>query len=319
MHAAGLIAAALTFSSRSEAQSTGSFRFAWARDEGAERCPDGPTIAVEVTRRLGRDPFVTTRAPSIEASVRRVGARWLARLVVRDAADAPLGAREFTSESDDCAAIASAVTLGVMLSIDPEAALRPPPPPPPPPPLPPPPPPTAPAQHWSAGASLALRFVTGLRVLPNESVSFGASVATELPLRDRWRLLAGATDLPSVRADRGPSLAYGLTEFWAGAGFDFYRNTFLAIGAQAAVHVGAVQAFVLEGEPSSPGDHPWLAASFGARVRVRLVGPLRLEVTGEGIVPITPYRFFAEGRREPLAEQFPVAGAFSAGLGVQFR
>lgn len=121
---AALLAAALVLPSPSAAQQVGRFRFAWARDEGAGRCPDGPAIAREVTRRLGRDPFVTDGAPSIEAAVQRRDGRWVARLVVRDADDARVGVREFISEAADCGPIASAVTLGTLLSIDPEATLR---------------------------------------------------------------------------------------------------------------------------------------------------------------------------------------------------
>lgn len=65
---AALLCAALALPLPTAAQPVGRFRLAWVRDEGAGRCPDGPAIAREVTRRLGRDPFVAADAPSIEAS-----------------------------------------------------------------------------------------------------------------------------------------------------------------------------------------------------------------------------------------------------------
>lgn len=320
---AALLGTVLTAPPSALAQETGRFRFAWARDESAEHCPDGPTIAREVTRRLGRDPFVTDDAPSIEASVRRDGPRWTAHLVVRDASDASLGVREFTSDAPDCGPIAAAITLGVALSIDPAAALRPPPPPttPPSPPSPPPAPPRVilpPETPWSRRAGVSLRALGALGLLP--SVSPGVALSAEGPIVGRLRWSVALLYLPDsgLVTSRG-SFAFGLVAAQLGPCLDLWRPPRASLTGCVGVELGALRSVVLRGDPSTVGERPWVALSAGLRLRARLLGPLAGELGVEAVAPLVRDRFFEGGpARDTAFQQGPLAGVAFAGLGIQF-
>ncbi len=321
---AALLGTVLTAPVLALAQDAGRFRFAWVRDESAEHCPDGPAIAREVTRRLGRDPFAASDAPSIEASVRRDGPRWTARLVVRDADDASLGVREFTSDAPDCAPIAAAITLGVALSIDPAAALRPPPPPTPPAPAPAPPPPPAPRvlrppeTPWSRRAGVSLRALGAVGLLP--SVAPGVALAAEGPIVGRLRWSVGLLYLPDsgLVTARG-SFAFGLVAAQAAPCLDLWRVPRASLTGCVGVELGALRSAVLRGDPSTVGERPWAAAFAGLRLRARLLGPLAGELGVEAVVPLVRDRFFEGGpARDTAFQQASLAGVAFAGLGIQF-
>jgi hypothetical protein len=314
---AALLGAALLLPSPSAAQQLGRFRFAWTRDEGAGRCPDGPAIAREVTRRLGRDPFVTDHAPSIEASVQRRDGRWIARLVVRDADDARVGVREFTSEAADCGPIASAVTLGTVLSIDPEAALR----------VPPPvvvaPAPAAlarprPVAPWSRRGGVSARALLGLGIVPGAAP--GVAIAAEGPITRRLRWSAGMMYFPGAGlATTAGSYAFGLVAAWVAPCFDVWRSAGASLAGCAGVDVGAIRSVVLRGDPAGVGERPWVALFAAARLRGRLAGPLAGELGAELTAPLVRDRFFEGGAARATAfQQGNVAGVVFAGVGVQF-
>lgn len=310
------------------AQEIGRYRLAWTRDESASACPPQPDIAREVTRRLRRDPFVPGEGPSIEANVRRDGTRWVARLVVRDAAGQTLGARSYTSEASDCGAIAEAVSLGVSLSIDPEAALRPPAPEPtpsPPAPTPTPTPAPTPAPlpatvraagwHRSVGVHARGAVITGL--LPG--AAFGASLSADFPLPWRLRATVAFTWLPEVGAAlRGERFAFGLSSGALGLCADLWRGSASALAACAAVHVGALHAVVHQGVPTSPGAQPWAAAGLGVRFRGRIAGPLSAEAGVEALASLARPRFL-QGGRGTVFEPEPVSVVGFVGVGLQFR
>jgi len=322
---ATLILASLSFAGTAAgAQETGRFRYAWARDEGAERCPDGPSIAREVARRLGRDPFVTVSgAPSIESMVRREGSSWVARLVVRDASGGLVGTREFTSTSADCTAIASAVTLGVALSIDPEAALRPP-------------PAEAlpPARQAVTPPEVLLlsrgvipwwrRPVVSARVSVVAGLLPGAGVGVTLgveggPLR-LLRLGAGMSFFPESATASG-AFAFGLTTGWVAACLEPWSGARAAMGFCARVDAGALQAVVRQGIPVGAGQRAWGAATVSARLRVHLAGPVAAELGLEAMAPFARHRFFVGGNtvfQEGAGGSFVALGGFF-GLALQFR
>ncbi len=306
------------------AQETGRFRYAWARDEGAERCPDGPAIARDVARRLGRDPFVTVSgAPSIEAMVHREGSAWVARLVVRDAGGALVGTREFTSTSADCTAIASAVTLGVALSIDPEAALRPPPTEAPPAPRLVTPPEVAPARvapptpWWRrAGASARASVMTGLLPGAGVGVTLGAE-GGPLPL---LRLGAGMSFFPESTTASG-AYAFGLTTAWVAACLEPWRGARAAFGFCARVEAGALQAVVMRGIPRGAGQQVWGAGTVSARLRLHVAGPVAAELGLEATAPFARHRFNVDGNtvfQQGVEGSFVALGGF-VGVALQFR
>lgn len=331
---ATLSLASLSMSVEAGAQETGRFRFVWARDDGAERCPDGPTLARDVARRLGRDPFVTIGgAPSIDAIVRREGSTWVARIVVRDAGGGLVGTRDFTSASPDCTAIAAAVTLGVALSIDPEAALRPPPAEPAPAPLPPPPAPVvtparpAPAAPWwrRAGASARVRLLGG--VVPGPGV--GGAVGAEWGPLPWLRIGGGASFFPeSETTSPNGTFAFGLTTSWFSACAEPWRGAVAAMGFCLGAEAGALHAVVRRGVPSQAGESAWGAVTGAARLRLHVAGPFTAELGLEAVVPFARHRFVVANAPGGNAvdtvfqqgvDGSPVVLGGFAGLGLQFR
>lgn len=304
------------------ADPVGRVRLAWVRGEGADRCPDAPSLAREVTRRLGRDPFADDAVASIEAEVARVETRWVARLHHRsDDPSAGTDTRALVSEAADCAPIAEAVALAIAIAIDPDAALRPAPPPPAAPPPAAPPPldrPPLPLPRRTRGGSVTLRVVGALGLLPG--VAAGASVATEGPIAGRWRWGAGMLLLPLARTatpDRGQ--AFGLTAGWLSGCVDIVEFSAASLGTCLGVLVGVIDAVAYQGLPLQPGAYPWAGVSAAARLRARLAGPWAFEAGLELVAPLVRHDFVVGGTQATLFQQATVAGAGFAGLGVQFR
>lgn len=330
LHRVYCAAALVTLASpgAASAQETGRFRFEWVREEGAESCPDAPALAREVARRLGRDPFALADAPSIEAVVRRESNRWRARIVVRDAADARIGVREFTSDADDCAAIASAVTLGVALSIDPEAALRPIAPPAPPPAAPVTPVTPPPTRAPPANTELLSRAVVSLSatlsggLLPSAAgVTPGVALRAEGPIAWRMRWSAGMTYLPESSVTLAlATVAFGLTAGWLAPCVEFRPARRVSLVGCVPVYVGALHAVVREGAPSQTGDFVWAAVAAGLRARWRFAGPFAAELGGEVVAPLVRHRFFAGSNpRETVFQQSAIGASGYLGLAFQFR
>lgn len=126
--------------------------------------------------------------------------------------------------------------------------------------------------------------------------------------------------LPEVSVAHARSvISVGLTSAWLGVGYDVLRSRDLSLAALVGVHVGALHAAVLQGDPGAPGDHLWAAGLVAVRFRARLVGPLAAEVGVEGYVPFVRHRFFDGTTRDTVFQQpFAAASAF-AGVGLQFR
>ncbi len=62
------------------------YALAWVRAEGAEDCPNGHALSVEVERRLGRAVFDVAAERSLEVEVTRFGNVYRSDVYVRDAA-----------------------------------------------------------------------------------------------------------------------------------------------------------------------------------------------------------------------------------------
>lgn len=73
-----------------------------------------------------------------------------------------------------------------------------------------------------------------------------------------------------------------------------------------------------EEEGRDPGARLWVSPGEGARLAVRVVGPLRLETGIDLDFPLTRYRFQLQGNQRPVFEQPVIAGALFGGAGIAF-
>jgi hypothetical protein len=85
-----------------------------------------PELEREVTRRLGRDPFVGATRQWIEGVVRRSDDHFEVELFERDVEGRTLGARTLREATGDCRKLDEAIVLAIALIIDPSARLAPP-------------------------------------------------------------------------------------------------------------------------------------------------------------------------------------------------
>jgi hypothetical protein len=108
-------------------------RLVYVRGAGADHCPDAAALRAAVAARLGYEPFQEDAPTLIVATLSRRGRGLRAQIELRDPTGEITGAREITSEQNDCAELASAATLAISIAVDPLSATRPPPAAPPPP------------------------------------------------------------------------------------------------------------------------------------------------------------------------------------------
>jgi hypothetical protein len=339
---------ALSFPGFARADERTTARLAWVRGAGAESCPAADALAADAIRRLGYDPFTADPARTLEGLVTRDGSRWRALLFVRDASGTTLGTRELSSDAPDCASLSEAVTLAVVLAIDPQAALRPPPPaptaPPEPPPAPPPPdpipaptpdpPPVAPAPSptpapppWHQRPGVRARVALAHGVVP------GVAAGVDLAIQgtSAWNFLswgAGMLFVPMARADAMSESGHGLFAGWLEACAGIAPMEPLVLRACARGAVGAVSVYVfpsnaLRPVEGGPGEYPWLAVGAVARASVRMIGPLVLELEGGALGAVVRQSFAVAptmegGMAENLYAQSPLALTAAAGLGLTF-
>jgi hypothetical protein len=350
--AAGVVAASPV--ARAETEPTETVRLVWVRGERTESCEDGAAIARRVVARLGKNVFSESSPRSIEGVIQHEGEHWEAHLYVRDSGGILVGSRDLSSEGPDCGAIDAAATLAIVLTIDPDAALRPPQSVPSPAPAPPPRPAMPLAAHSTSGLTGAPAFATppapGTRppitALPDRPAerprrpppsSPSSSEAAVISVR---ALVAGGL-LPAVSAGvalsaevpvqgklsfsvglfyfpevRTPSAdsAFGLTAGWLGACARPWQGSRIALSSCLKLLLGAIHSVVFVRDPYQPGDQPWGGASLSAQARVRLFGSLHAELGGEIIAPVARQRFAAQGQAGTIFQEGPVAGAGFAGF-----
>ncbi|WP_437736510.1 hypothetical protein [Sorangium sp. So ce1335] len=316
----------------------------WVRLEGAEaQCPSASQVRADVSRRLGRELVTTGKVTSIEAVVRGQPGAWSAQVRTEGCDGAPPTVRTIADHGMSCDGITAAVTQIIVLAVDPDAELsspapppaepppRPPPPPAPPPatgkpPEPPfpwpaetrPAPPPPPAQPPHVGVSITWRGLASVGLIP--SPGGGVSLAAAWSVLPRWTVETGAMWLPEQPAT-DPTFAFGLTAGWLGGCVEAIHSRAIALGLCGRVLAGAVYAVIDEDEryvPTDPGARTWISAGAGARLGVRVVGPLRIETGADLIVPMTRYSFRLEGEQPAPFEQPAVGGAAFVGVGVAF-
>jgi len=331
-------ALALLCARSANAESSASFRFSWARGDGAGSCPDGRTLASRVEASLGRNPFSDSAEQSIEGSVVRQENRYRAELRVRDAAGVARGTRELSSDGADCGELAEAVVLAVVLTIDPNAALggspapaavAPPHAAPPPtapaveapalaacpaarcPPAPPCPRTACPSSPVLASGTVVGRALFAAGILPG--IVPGAAVFGEMGT-ERVRGSLGVVYLPESTKDA--RYGFGLTAGTLGAAFVWPVADGFELSALGELEVGALHVVVYELEPVRPGDQLWLAAAAGPRLGFSGLSPLRVELGASLVVPFVRPAFEVRGIAEPVFQSAPVGGFFYLGAGL---
>jgi hypothetical protein len=131
-----LVFAAPRFAS-ADVPTTPSARLELTRGAGTSGCPTDDEIRNAVSGRLGYDPFRLDAQRLVSATIAREGRGLTVTIAVRDAAGRAAGSRQLSSAQNDCAELASAMTLAISIAIDPLAFTRAAPPPSAPPPAPP--------------------------------------------------------------------------------------------------------------------------------------------------------------------------------------
>ncbi len=313
------------------ARAEGSAQLSWTRSEGAETCATRAEIARRVAARLGRDPFVVRAGEdslALEGVVdRAAGGAYRARIYAEPSACAsatcPRVVRELTGDAASCASLDGAVVLALALTIDPTALSSPVPSPAhaplPPPPLPTHPVPiareapavTAPAREGLRGAFAAHATLLG-NVLP--SPSFGAGLEGRLRAGSRVTLSLGGLVQPEIRDG---DYAFGLSAGSAGACLGTSLGPRVQVEGCGRALVGGMHAVVYRLEPTEPGQRVWVAATLGASIALRVVGPFGVEASGFGLASLVRPRFYVSGT-DATVFQVP-AGGYGASLGFFAR
>jgi hypothetical protein len=318
-------ALALTTATAAAQDAPSVLRLAWARGDGADRCPAQSAVMDAVRARLGRDPFTADATTSAEVLIERAG-RWRARILFRDASGAVLLRRELDDGADDCAAITAAAVLSVALAlapvaptpvvvtpavavtpaIDNEVAA--------------PPRPVVPEVRTTPRATpRRVRLVGAAELLVGAlpSLAAGAAVHVDLLLTRRWAFSFSAALSPEQRVD---TWAFGLTRASASACFRAHPHRRVELSPCAGVSFGLVHAVTFGPTPLEPGNYPWLGVHLDARGLARLGGPWIMYATvGGAWVPLRQefVVVFTGAASQSVYAQSPVAAWGSLGVGVE--
>jgi hypothetical protein len=291
------------------------YRLGWTRGDGASECPSEAELARAVEARLHRQPFSDAAVRTIEGNVTHAGDVWRAELRVRDGNGIVVGSRNLETTGTDCAALAAAATLAVVLTIDPNAPLAeeaaatpsvaaaaPSAPPvssatPPasasaatpssaPPALPPPPCPACRKPVPRIGVSLSAVSAFGL--LPK--TAFGAELDGHFGFRHA-ELSVGLRLLP------GADTADGHLGFSLGTGSAAGCALGLVGGARLSLCAGAEAGFITavarDLTPVDPGNYPWVALDAGPRLLWPSTG-FGVELGVSGVVPLLRQQFHVQ-------------------------
>lgn len=295
---------------------------AWARAEGADKCVDGAELQRRVTRRLGRDPFVSSDAPIVvEGTVRREGNRWRVELLFRDAVGHATGKRALASADASCAGVTEATVLALALAIDPAAAMR----------LPgsapsevtaaapllPPPAVVVPPEFDATPRGFSGVVLSG-GVLPSASV--GVEIGFSAALGARWRLGLRGVALPEARTDDG-AFGFGITSAVASAEFRALSAGRFVLAATGGAWAGIVHSYVhpFPGIAAvAPGDYGWVAADVGVTTRVEIFRRVDLALGGSALFPLTRIRALVRGGAAPAFNEPAVGFVGELSVGARF-
>ena len=325
------LASALLVALPARAETTDSYALAWTRGEGAGACLSEAELAARVRSRLGREPFSAVAERTIEGHVTRTASGYDADLTVRTATDQVIGQRRVSTPGEDCGALGGAVTLAVVLTIDPNAALEPNQPsasfpidqPPSPPPLPPvapfcaetpapkseraapcpPPPPPRPIPGTLVAAAGA--------VGPLPRFAPGVALDVSLPLSPITPVL-GARILVPVTTDDG-HLQVGLDTLGLGACAKVASSAALALALCAGAEGGFVTVVARDLTPVNAGPFPWVALDAGLRLVVRSSSLVRFQAGATALFPLIRQEFQVDSPGAASFQSSVVGGLLFAG------
>ena len=324
-------ASALLVAFPAHAEGTDSYGLAWTRGDGAGACLSEAELAARVRSRLGRDPFSLVAERTIEGHVVRTASGFDADLTVRTATDQVIGQRRVSTPGEDCSALGGAVTLAVVLTIDPNAALEPgqpsasfpveqrPAPVTELPPLPPPvctdttraeraaPCPPPPLPRAMPGALIAAAGALG----PLPRFAPGVAIDVSLPLSPITPVI-GARILVPVTTDDG-HLQLGLDTLGLGACAKVASSAALALGLCAGAEGGFVTVVARDLTPVNAGPFPWVALDAGFRLTVRSSSLVRFQAGALALVPLIRQQFQVDSPGAPGFQSSVVGGLLFAG------
>ena len=317
------------------------YALSWVRAEGAEDCPTGRALALEVERRLGRKVFDPAAERSFEVEVTRFGARYHSDVFVRDAAGKALGHRALESDEPGCSALFGATALAIALVIDPEAAQRESgaphgvaafeaPPPAAPAPVAPPPPAVAPSPRKSElppvplapappiVVTMSLRGLLLAGAVPGLAPGVGLAATARPTARWGYALSGSYTAPRTVRGGEGV-FEIGLTRATVGLTFDAARSEAVRLVLSAGPSFGAYHLAVIEPVPvTDPGDFLFAALELGANLQVAASERIFFELAGLSLVPFKRQQFLVRGQAEPVWSQPWLSGGGLLGVGARF-
>ncbi|HEX5101417.1 MAG TPA: hypothetical protein VFV94_18020, partial [Polyangiaceae bacterium] len=279
----------------------------------------------------GRDPFSVVAERTIEGHVVRTASGYDADLTVRTSTDQLIGQRRVSTAGEDCTALGGAVTLAVVLTIDPNAALEPNQPsasfpidqPPSPPPLPPvapfcaetPAPPSEratpcpppPSPRAIPGTLVAAAGALG----PLPRFAPGVALDVSLPVSPITPVF-GARILVPVTTDDG-HLQLGLDTLGLGACAKVASSAALALGLCAGAEGGIVTVVARDLTPVNAGPFPWVALDAGLRLIVRSSSLVRFHAGAVALFPLIRQEFQVDSPGATGFQSSAVGGLLFAG------
>ncbi|HVU52555.1 MAG TPA: hypothetical protein VHL80_17870 [Polyangia bacterium] len=270
-------------------------RLVYFIDPTAVGCPSAEDFRAAAAARAGHELFGEPSDVTIDVTIRRIEAAYVATVRLPETPGSPAATRELRSETS-CVELATAAALVVSIALDPESVLRAPPPPAAPP------PPRRASGPWRALVGAGPRGVWGLTPEPTAGLAVSASAVGE-------RFTVGAelggfleNEIPYAR---GSVSVLPLT------------LSVLPCGAAAHLELCAVARLGLvrgTGAGFSPDLSPWKAfGAAGLRAGTFVdVGRLRFRasVEGTGVAPTT--RFYVGETAVWATRGVSVAGGLDA-------
>jgi len=98
-------------------------RLEYARDAGAQSCPDRAALREAVRKRLGYDPFFPAARQAIVVEITSAGGGLRAELRLLDENGIIRGSRELHEQSPHCDELVASLALAISIALDPSAAL----------------------------------------------------------------------------------------------------------------------------------------------------------------------------------------------------
>ncbi len=98
-------------------------RLEYARDDGAQACPDRTALREAVSKRLGYDPFFPAARQAIVVEITSVDDGLRAQLRLLDEDGIIRGSRELHERPEQCEELVASLALAISIALDPAAAL----------------------------------------------------------------------------------------------------------------------------------------------------------------------------------------------------